>query len=403
MVIVGKLENDCEMPIMEENDDINSNEVVVVETDCNDDSSSSIDCSFGDCEMGNFSTTTESTATTVQTSGTSTTIAVNDEMKNPKNMSPKVDLKRMFAYMKLQRLLKEHTISDSNSNALIAKIIKLAKNHQFVTKFTSMVVTENDNDEIKLERLRFRQFSTHRTRPNQKHNYSLFHNMVPKVANAPPSRSYIPMRSRIQGQKFGRPHSFGRVAAIPGKHSSYSSSYQSNRVASPIFPSYRIRQSHRRMGGSILYNRPRLTTTFPQLHSITSTTSTTTTTTTTAYASRKMLAKMNSNSTPVPKMISEIFSKMNSRETFTTKIFYKIGLGSGFYYLSSRCDLILTADSSLSMPVKFSFVAGKGVVKIPPQKCISQTRFTLKIKNGNELWLNYGSEWFQITTVERAT
>ena len=61
MVIVGKLENDCEMAIMEENDDINANEVVVVETDCNDDSSSSIDCSFGDCEMGNFSTTTEST------------------------------------------------------------------------------------------------------------------------------------------------------------------------------------------------------------------------------------------------------------------------------------------------------------------------------------------------------
>ena len=73
-----------------------------------------------------------------------------------------------------------------------------------------------------------------------------------------------------------------------------------------------------------------------------------------------MVAKMNSNSTPVPKMISEIFSKMNSRETLTTKIFYNIGLSSGFYYLSSSCDLILTTDSSLSMPVKFSFVAGKG-------------------------------------------
>ena len=52
-------------------------------------------------------------------------------------MASKVDLKRMFAYMKLQRLLKEHTISESNSNALIAKIIKLAKNHQFVTKVSN--------------------------------------------------------------------------------------------------------------------------------------------------------------------------------------------------------------------------------------------------------------------------
>lgn len=73
-----------------------------------------------------------------------------------------------------------------------------------------------------------------------------------------------------------------------------------------------------------------------------------------------MLAKMNSNSRPVPKMISEIISKMKSRETFSTKIFYKIGLGSGFYYLSSSCDFILTGDPSLSMPVKFSFVAGQG-------------------------------------------
>ena len=73
-----------------------------------------------------------------------------------------------------------------------------------------------------------------------------------------------------------------------------------------------------------------------------------------------MVAKMNSNSTPVPKMISEIFSKMNTRDTVSTKFFYKIGLGSGFYYLSSSCDLILTADTSLSMPVKFYFVAGKG-------------------------------------------
>ena len=73
-----------------------------------------------------------------------------------------------------------------------------------------------------------------------------------------------------------------------------------------------------------------------------------------------MLAKMNSNSSPVPKMISKIFSKMKSRETFSTKIFYKIGFGLGFYYLSSSCDLILTEDPSLSMPVKFSFVAGQG-------------------------------------------
>ena len=62
MVIVGKLENDCETPIMEENGEINPNEVVVVETDCDDDSSgSSIDCPFGDCDSANFSTTTEST------------------------------------------------------------------------------------------------------------------------------------------------------------------------------------------------------------------------------------------------------------------------------------------------------------------------------------------------------
>ena len=51
---------------------------------------------------------------------------------------------------------------------------------------------------------------------------------------------------------------------------------------------------------------------------------------------------------------------MNSSETFSTKIFYKIGFGSGFYYLSSSCDLILTTDSSLSMPVKFYVVAGQG-------------------------------------------
>ena len=61
MVIVGKLENDCEIPIMEENGDINPNDVVLVETDCDDSSSSSIDCTFGDCETANFSTTTEST------------------------------------------------------------------------------------------------------------------------------------------------------------------------------------------------------------------------------------------------------------------------------------------------------------------------------------------------------
>ena len=80
-----------------------------------------------------------------------------------------------------------------------------------------MVVTENDNDEIRLERLKFRQFSTHRTRPNKKHNISPFNNMVQKVANAPPYGSpYIPMRSRLA---FGRPNSGAHAAAIPGKHS----------------------------------------------------------------------------------------------------------------------------------------------------------------------------------------
>ena len=85
-----------------------------------------------------------------------------------------------------------------------------------------MVVTENDNDEIRLERLKFRQFSTHRTRPKHRHNISPFHNMVPKVANAPPYGPYIPMsRSTVRGfrgRTFGRPSSGARVAATPGKH-----------------------------------------------------------------------------------------------------------------------------------------------------------------------------------------
>lgn len=89
-----------------------------------------------------------------------------------------------------------------------------------------MVVTENDNDEIRLERLKFRQFSTHRTRPKHRHNISPFHNMMPKVANAPPYGPYIPMsRSTVTGFQ-------GRA-----------------------FPNYQIRQSHRRMGATVSKNQ----------------------------------------------------------------------------------------------------------------------------------------------------
>merc|ERR1711990_1161262 len=68
-----------------------------------------------------------------------------DKMANPNPQSPKPNLQKVFAYQQMQRKLKLYHDSyvDSVKEALKTEIEEFAVLNDFVTDFTSMVVTDD--------------------------------------------------------------------------------------------------------------------------------------------------------------------------------------------------------------------------------------------------------------------
>merc|ERR1712110_775633 len=71
----------------------------------------------------------------------------NDPMENPSGTPTEIDLERMFAYIQIKRWLREIKGSPNAQeiNSLKEKVIQSAVKHGFVTKYTSMVVEENES------------------------------------------------------------------------------------------------------------------------------------------------------------------------------------------------------------------------------------------------------------------
>merc|ERR1712110_911636 len=71
-----------------------------------------------------------------------------DPMENPSGTPTEIDLERMFAYMQIKRWLREIKGSQNAQeiNSLKEEVIQSAVKHGFVTKYTSMVVKENESN-----------------------------------------------------------------------------------------------------------------------------------------------------------------------------------------------------------------------------------------------------------------
>jgi len=72
-------------------------------------------------------------------------------MKNPTPLPSEIDLEKMFAYMEIQSWEREikGSTSDIEIKKIAAKIQKSSIRHGFVTKYTSMVVTEEPPEALK--------------------------------------------------------------------------------------------------------------------------------------------------------------------------------------------------------------------------------------------------------------
>jgi len=122
LVVVGELENPCNDPepiITGDGVDVTFEDVAIL-IECADLTKGALDIS-------------ESTA---------------DPMQNPSGIPIEIDLEKMFAYLQIRgwNVAMKGAKDAEESNMLKEKIIKQAVKHGFVTKYTSMVVTETKKD-----------------------------------------------------------------------------------------------------------------------------------------------------------------------------------------------------------------------------------------------------------------
>jgi hypothetical protein len=73
-----------------------------------------------------------------------------DFLTNPNKISPEVDLEKMFTYIQIKDWLNrlKGSTDETELNELETKITDSAIKHGFVTKFTSMVVTESLKEDL---------------------------------------------------------------------------------------------------------------------------------------------------------------------------------------------------------------------------------------------------------------